>query len=331
MPKLKKKTICIYLLILVALYIVIAVIPSVTGALTRTEVIRQGELTVKDDVKCYIVRDETVYAASESGNMKFDVKEGALIKRETKVLDFTPASSKRDKGKAGKYKKLIDSLGSDMIADSSHTSQRKGCFSFYIDGHENYFSPSNMKNMKEAGTEKKVREAVDVKRTFTEKGDPIYKISDNSSWYIVCWIDEADISKYETGSTLKVKLPEGTLQATVSDITQESSKWRVILKTNRYYKDFVKIRAEEGSVITADSEGLLISNGCVTTKNDVVGVYVKSTTDEYVFTPVNVLGTNGEQTLVSEGSFYNDKGNTVSTVEMYDEVLKNPESDEKGE
>ena len=330
MPKLKKKTICIYLLIVVALYIVIAVVPSLTGALTRTEIIEHGDLTVKDDVKCYIVRDETVYLASQSGDIKYKVKEGTLVKRGTELLDFITADAKKEKDSDSEYKDIIDRLGSDAISDSSYVSQRKGNFTFFTDGYENYFTPEKIKDLKEKDVTGIDDIPLDLKRDFTEAGDPIYKISDNSNWYILCWIDQGDISKYETGKDVKVKMPEGTIIANIDSISQENNKWRVIMKTNRYCKDYTKIRTADVSVITSDNEGLLVSNGSITTKDDVVGVYVKATTGDYVFTPIQVLGTNGKETLVAEGAYYDDKGNSVSTVEIYDEVLKNPKSDKEG-
>ena len=86
MPKLRKKTIYTFILVVVALYVVIAVIPAVTGKLTRTEAVTYGELKVSDDVTCYIVRDETVYLAKSAGTMSFKVKEGELVKRGAEVM-----------------------------------------------------------------------------------------------------------------------------------------------------------------------------------------------------------------------------------------------------
>ena len=92
MPKLRKKTIYTFILVVVALYVVIAVIPAVTGKLTRTEAVTYGELKVSDDVTCYIVRDETVYLAKSAGTMSFKVKEGELVKRGAEVMVVHPAA-----------------------------------------------------------------------------------------------------------------------------------------------------------------------------------------------------------------------------------------------
>jgi len=337
MPKLTKKIIFIYLLILVALYLVIAVIPSLTGALTRTEVIEYGELKVSDKVKCYIVRDETVYAASENGTMKFSAEEGQQVKRGTKVLAFTEESntSKNTKSKdktenSSKYEGIVDSLGDSIVPDSSYVSQRKGTFSFYIDGYENYFTPKNMKSLSQTKISEMTTQPKNVKRKTAVKGDPIYKISDNSKWYIACWIEETDVSKYEIGNSVTVELPKGDVKATINNIIEDGNQWLLILKTNRYYEGYTNIREAEGSLVTTDQEGLLISNRCITTKKNKVGVYVKNTSGDYNFKPIQALATDGKKTLVSEGTYYNDKGESVDTVEGYDEVLKNPDSDKEG-
>ncbi|MGI6721812.1 MAG: HlyD family efflux transporter periplasmic adaptor subunit [Anaerovoracaceae bacterium] len=324
MPKLNKKIVLIYILILVLLYVIIAVIPSLTGALTRTETIKEGELKVKDDVKCYIVRDETVYTASQNGKMKITAGEGALIKKGTKLLDFDAASGSKNKS-SSQYKGLRDRLGKNVVADSSGVSMRKGYFSTYVDGYEDYFTPERMDRIKRNDAESHSGDAVNLRRTKAVKGDPIYKIADNSNWYILCWIKKDSIGKYKVGNEVQVKLPGGTVAAYVDSISKDMGEYRVILRTNRYYSDLMKTREAEASVITSDSEGLLVDNSCIVRKHGQAGVYVKSTTGDYVFRPVQVLGTDGEKSLVSESAFYDDKGNPVNTVEMYDEVLKHPD------
>ena len=77
-----------------------------------------------------------------------------------------------------------------------------------------------------------------------------------------------------------------------------------------------------------DQRGLLVTNSSLTTKDDVVGVYVKNTIDEFVFKPVRTIATDGKQTLVLEDVYYDEEGQPVETVNVYDEVLKNPEADQ---
>ena len=102
----------------------------------------------------------------------------------------------------------------------------------------------------------------------------------------------------------------------------------MVLETNRYYSGFAVDRVVEGTVINTDVSGLLVSNHCLTKKDGVVGVYVKNRTGDYEFTPVQVKISNGEQSVLAEGQFLDADGNIVETLEIYDEVLADPKSQE---
>lgn len=328
MPKLKKKTIALYILILVILYLIVAVLPSVSSALTPTETAEYGRLTVKDDVTAYIVRDETCYKAPCSGIASWKLKEGALIRKDTPVISIKEqkksGSEMKDSGLSGDDERIASALGESLVSDETGRALRRGKYSNYADGYENYYTPSKMNGITQREAEKHSDDPVNLKKRKVEKGAPIYRICDNKAWYIMCWIDEGSIGKYEKGKELSVRFSEGTVSAVVSRISQEGKKWKLILKSTSYMKNYEKIRRADVSVITSNSKGLIVSNRSITTKNGKVGVYVRSTTGDYVFTRVQVLGTNGEKTLISEDSYYDKEGNSVSTVKNYDEVLKRP-------
>ena len=51
----KKLAFILFILAGILLYTIIYVIPGVTGALKKTEIVNYGELTVIDDITCYPV------------------------------------------------------------------------------------------------------------------------------------------------------------------------------------------------------------------------------------------------------------------------------------
>lgn len=329
MPKLKKKTIIIFILAVILMYVVVEVLPRVGGALADTEIIEYGKLKVSDEVKLYIVRSETVYKAAEDGEIKVFTDEGTLVKKGSKVLDFKQAPKKNDQVKedsdkgSAVNKDIVKRLGDSMEVANVNKTGRKGIFSRYVDGYEAMLTPKSMNKLKEGDYDKVNSEPEQLDGTVVEKGDPIYKIADNSMWYMVFWIDEDDISKYETEKQLTVKLGKSKVPATVHKVIAEDRKFRIVLRTNRYYNDFMKKRVTEADIITTDSEGLLISNDCLTMKNKEVGCYVKNTAGDYVFTRVQILGTDGKKTLVTEKEYFDKNGKPVNTVKAYDEVKRN--------
>jgi len=328
MPKPKKRTIYIFILALVTLYVVIEIVPFLTGALTRTETLRYGELKVQEQIVCYLVRDEIVYSAPRAGQIKYKAEEGSLIKKGSKVLDFTgtnASSGDNEQGKS-KYQDLIDKLGDNLKVDEHFTAGMRGVFSTTIDGYEGVFTPQKMTKLTYKYVSKLPIKETDLARTTTLKGEPIYKISDSSFWYLIFWIETDQVSKYQTGSKISVTLPGGKVKATIEKLVADGDHFMVILKTDRYYKNFATERKVDADILLADQQGLLISNSALTTKDGVVGVYIKNTIGDYIFKPVRTIATDGKNTLVQEEVYYDDKGLPVETVRVYDEVLKNPEA-----
>ncbi len=333
MPKIKKRTVFIFLLLLIILYVVIAVIPKVTGALTQTEVVEYGTIRIENEATCYIMRDETVYTASNSGTTKYFVEEGTQVKKGTTILELAAASGEENPGET-KYDGILSRLGSTVVVDDDHVSKRKGVLSYYVDGYENYFSPANIGKLNYDKTKTLEVTPLSVKAESVVKGSPIFKISDNSKWYIVFWAEQADITKYEVDKRVTAVLPKGEIRGTIVNITEDNKRWQITIETNRYYEKFTEERVVDGTIRTADSSGLIINNGCLTTKDDQVGAYVKKTTGDFVFMPVQVILSDGEKTLISEGTYFDEEGLPVDTVKVYDEVLKNPKAEtteKKGE
>lgn len=324
----KKKTIILFILAVIIMYVVVEVLPTLGGAMADTEVLEYGKLKVSDEVKLYIVRDETVYKAPEDGEIKVFTDEGTLIKRGGKVMDFKDAPKKNDQVKedddkgSAINKDIVKRLGDSMVAADKTKSGRKGIFSRYVDGYEGILKPKNIDDLKESDFTGIGQQPEKLDNIVVAKGDPIYKIADNSMWYMVFWIDEDDIGKYEKEKRLSVKLGKTKVDAIVNKVVSEDGKFRVVLRTNRYYSGFMKHRFVDANVITTDSEGLLIPNDCLTTKDKEVGCYVRNTAGDYVFTRVQTLGTDGEMTLVTEKQYFDEKGKPVNTVKAYDEVKR---------
>lgn len=323
MPKPKKITISLFLITLAALYLVIEIFPMLTGALTGIEVLEYGELRVSQKTTLYIVRSETVFGAPASGDVAYKVSEGDLLKRGTKVLEFRPGGEDSENAR---YARLVEKLG-DVIVRKPETALLRGVFSTYIDGYEGMFSPQNMESLSYEDVRRLSFEGFDVSRKRASSGEPLYKISDNSNWYLLFWSEKASAGRYVQGSGANAVLPEGEVAATVHKIVEDGDRILVILRSTRYYKGFSWERKIEGEIVSVNQRGLLVSNSSLTTKDGIVGVYVRNTIGDFNFKPVRTIATDGKKTLVIEEIYYDENGQPVETVKVYDEVLKNPEAE----
>ena len=86
MRKIKKSPILIFLVVLVALYVVIYIIPTVTGALKSSYTTEYGELQTYDKVDGYLVKNEQVYFAGNGGSANRYMSEGKLIRKGATVM-----------------------------------------------------------------------------------------------------------------------------------------------------------------------------------------------------------------------------------------------------
>ena len=331
MPIPKKRTIYIFVIALVTLYVVIEIIPFITGAFTRTEILSYGQIKVEQETVCYLIRSETVYSAPAPGSMEYKFEEGSLIKKGAKVLNFDEsATNEKDEDplKNSDYKDFITRLGDSMVTDKKFTAAKRGVFSTFVDGYEGIFTPETMESLTYDEVSGMSIKGKDLLRDSTLKGEPIYKISDSTKWHMIFWIENNEAGKFEAGATVTVALPEGEVKASISKLVADEDRFMVILTTNRYYKNFAGQRKLQAKVMMVDQRGLLVSNGSLTTKEGIVGVYVKNTIGEFVFKPVRTIATDGEKTLVLEEVYYDEEGQPVETVNVYDEVLKKPEANQ---
>ncbi|HZK88213.1 MAG TPA: HlyD family efflux transporter periplasmic adaptor subunit [Anaerovoracaceae bacterium] len=317
----KKLTFILFLLAGILLYTIIYVIPGVSGALKKTEIINYGELTVTDNITCYLVRNEKIYLSDTNGDINYYYEEGEHVRKGTKILDIQKNNVGEPKNE---YKEILDKLGSAAGKQENDVTTFNGIVSYYIDGYEDFFTFEKMKKLKYEEVSKLNIETINLTRKKTFVNDPIYKICDNSSWYVIGWVEDGNVSKYVIGENVKIKLPKGEIDGAVEDIIEDGDKWLIIMKTDMYYAEFGKMRSGEATIITANASGIIIKNESITIdEKGNIGVYVKKKNKDYEFTPIKVINTDGEISAVEVSYFYDANGIETKTVDVYDEILKN--------
>lgn len=303
------------------LYSIIYLIPGVSGALKKTEVLNYGELMVSDELTGYFVRNEKVYLADRSGDINYYFQEGEHVRKGTKILDIL----KQDVGEPkDEYENILNNLGGSAEKIGNGGSPYNGIVSYYVDGYESVFTPDRMNALKFKDVSKMKIEPVNLTRETTFSSEPIYKICDNAIWYLIGWVKEGEVSKFVMGNTVEIEMDSSVISAEIENIIEDDDRWLIIMKTDRYYAEFSKTRSCTMRVITARTAGVLIQNESITVdEKGTIGVYVKKKNGDYVFRPIQVINTDGAYSAVATSFFYDDAGNEVETVDVYDEILKN--------
>lgn len=320
----KKRGLLLYIIVLIVLGTITEIVPEVTGALTKTEILEYENMQITDEVVCYFVRNETVHLAPNSGSINYYIEDGVKVRKNAKILDITPQLLSSD---TSIYTDIMTRLKTTNVTLTQMNSEQKGIVSYYVDGYEGYFTPDKMDTLQYKDIEGVRIQPVNLTRKNTLVGEPLFKICEGDYWYMVAWVNPGNISKYEVGNTVKVDLPLAQIKANVERLVDQGDRWLVVMKTTRYYQDFARIRSANATIITQDYSGIKIRNSSITTQNGVAGVYIKSTNREFVFRPVKIITSDGNYSLVYVSNFYDEDRKKIKTVKIYDEILKNPVKD----
>lgn len=322
-----RRILILYLAVLVLLYIVVFQMPKVSDKFETTQVLENGTLEVSCEAKGYVVKDEAVCLAEKMGTMEYKVDDGTVVKKGTTIVDITePEESNKESSIKGKYKENLELLkGYDLVTETSKA-PISGVLSMSIDGCEKYFCSDNIDKITKEEAESFSPKQMDLSREKVNKGEPIFKISDDDNWYILCWVSKEDAGKYEEGQKVRVTIGDETLDAKVNSIKQEGELFKMVIYLNVYYKDFTSAREVDVTVVQSNTVGLIVDNECIIEKDGQPGVYVKTKDGDTYFRPIKVKITDGNQSVIYESIYVNDKYEQVETVRVYQEVLRDPQS-----
>ena len=348
MGKIKKSPVIILAIIAAVLYVIIYILPAVTGVLRSSYTAEYGELKTFDKAEGYVVRNEFVYFSGKTGRANRYIKEDKLVRKGIRIMEVKDTSeqpegsAEKDQKNTGSDAKSFDTSakgsstyenvresvkGDNHIDTDDFVTRQEGILSYHVDGYESELTPDNM-GKKDKSFFQKLSNTRDFKldSEIVSATDPVFKICDRSAWYIICYIPREHAKRYAEGTKLQVKInDQRTITGTVSSIEDERREKRLTIKTNHYYSDFTTARRVDIEVITSDVMGLLISNTSIVDQKGQKGVYVRQKTGKYLFVPINIIATDGTQSAISPSQYRDAEGNTVSTVRSYDDILRRPD------
>ena len=321
LSKKTKKAIFIYLAVLLILYIVVEVLPEVTDIFETTQTLEPGTLRISYETTGYLIKEESIGVAPENGEIQYLVSVGTAVKKGYPVVSVKSDGKDDREPRFSDYMKKLK--GYEGLSEA-YDSPASGVFSLTIDGYEDYFVPEKMNSIKREKVESLSYDSVNLERDSVIKGEPIYKISNDDRWYVLCWVDKDTAESYTEGRSVSLEFPDGAVDASVYSVEKDGEDYRVIFFADVYYEGFCENRALDMSIVTSDNEGLLVENRCIEEKNGQQGVYVVNKNGNYVFTRISVISTDGEQSVIEDATFIDAEGNQVYTVDVYDEGAETP-------
>lgn len=345
----KKKWLAAVIIYAAALILCIAavyVVPSLKGMLEKTYVTEFGKIDIADDVSAFIVRDETVYVAAQDCEISRVASENTLLKAHTRVVEMTAENDGNQTGSSDtsegsvigsdnisrKYLQVIESLGGDVAATDSGRMGYAGYVSYFIDGAEAKFSTGNIANLRQSDYESlKGLKTVETPDRKCGKGDPVFKVTHNSRWYLVFYIDNKAGEKYYAGRSVYVNIAGNDEPARVASVQTGKKTTKVVLRCKTFFEGFAETRTLDTTVTVASAEGLVLQDSSIVMKGEQKGVLVKNKLGEHKFKPISIKADDGERCVVYSDIFVDENGNFVETLKTYDEIVAEPTEEEIAE
>lgn len=309
--KTKKKSkikiwIITYILTVVLLYIVIYWIPRVSDIFIDTYTAEYGTLEKSVSTEYVTVRTERLYFSDNEGAIDRKAAQGSLRRAHTRILN---------------------------VGGNGYYSGERGTVSYFYDGLEDIYTPDTMEDLKEGQNfkqkpdDKEKSSKIGILRKCAEGnaqvGTPIFKIVDNSKWYMVTWLNNAATGDLSTGRSILVEIDESEpIPMEVFSIKNQGTKKRIILSCDRNYNKYDKIRKGKCRIIKNSSSGIIIEKDSIVKEKGVSGVYILNKLGNAKFVPVNVLLTDGDRAVVSSNRFFDEEGREVLTISNYATVLR---------
>ncbi|MBQ4339741.1 MAG: HlyD family efflux transporter periplasmic adaptor subunit [Firmicutes bacterium] len=282
-------------------------IPGISGALNSTYIAEYDSVFVSDEVECYLVKNEKITYSNKSGTVSYAINEGTHVRKYT----------------------VVAKIGSDV-----YTSEQPGLISYSADGYESYFTEDNIPNIKKEEAESISFSNQELGKNQVVSGDPLFKAVDDKEWFVVFWIDKEDVNQYVKGNKVSVIIDDALeIKATINDIYDQENRYMVVLRTQEYFDKLAYTRKVKAEVVTVDQAGLFIQQKSIVTVDGQPGVYVKQINGDFEFVRVKVLSLIDENAIVADGTFtetVDEVTTQVKTINVYDEILKNAKSSDKG-
>jgi putative membrane fusion protein len=238
-------------------------------------------------------------------------------------------------------KSLMNSVSTNKVP---YYSGMAGIITYKIDGLEDVYKFQDVLNITPSGTKEQEYTISDKKQSETvARDEKIYKIIRNFEYYIAVTVDNEKAKMFEENKYVKIRvLSDGSdheLWGYIKKINYGSESSVLILYFDDYFYKIYDKRYVNLQIITDIHDGLKISSAAITKKDGLDGVYVEDASNIIKFFPVEILGQNGDVTIVSSGEYsgenerriinINDK--SYSTIKTFDKVILEPDKVYEGQ
>ncbi len=213
-------------------------------------------------------------------------------------------------------------------------SPESGIISYYIDGVEEILNPENLSNIKIDFIK-----SLDIKPNSLQDenviyNQPVFKVIDNTSWYIGILTDINDSETFKIGGNLIVEMNGDQVNGLVEEIIKSEDDSLIIVKIHQQANNFHKERRLKLNIIKDNYEGLKINKDSIIEKDGQLGVYSLDINNKSTFVPIKIVGYKEDEVIINDGFYYENVekiSERIKTISLFDEILRNAKKYKEGE
>lgn len=300
--------------------------------------IKRSEVTEEDgkDAAEYVKSSITLQKLEEElktlrDEVVSDVRRGDIQSSMRKKEEYLAKADVLKKAKTSKADEKLAKeqyLGNDEV---SVFSQLRGVLSFQLDGYENAASLSNIFtfDFSQINNQEPI---VSMVKGNVKRGDPIYKIVDDSNYYLAFTVPTEDNpTSYSDVAYFEVRIGTETMRANYYDAFPQSNYYVVILRLEEPFATFYSTRVHLAEITLKGYKGLLIPKTALVIENGQTGVYRIGAERMVEFVPVKVLKTDADSAIIQHGAFYDASSELVPSVSIGQEIVKRSDEFKPGD
>ncbi len=177
-----------FLILVVLLYFLIYVAPGISDIFVETYTAEYGTLDVDFEADGVFIRTERLYTADYPGTVSRAAISGDLKTVSSNIV---------------------------IVGGTAYYSQERGVVGFKYDGLETVLTPETMMTVDQSALHpakdengETVYELKDCVEKEAVAGDPIFKIYDNQTWYILTFVDRDTAIAIRDAGSVTVELPD---------------------------------------------------------------------------------------------------------------------------
>ncbi len=259
-----------------------------------------------------------------------ELRDAVLSDIHYEKYDQAIALKREYKAKKRLLEKVGDSSSSDEVAQGIYSASneismytsRRGRLSFVIDGFETAASLANIYtfDFSQMGSDWRKES---INKPIIAKGDKIYKIIDDSNYYIAIKVPYSmDPAMYIGAENYTVYIAGVRVQGSLYDSFEQADATICIIRLTEDFPAFYTTRWQDCKVVLGGYKGLIVPNEAIVVRDGVRGVYRVTPEKRTEFIAVKVLKEGEKNAIIQDSRFYNSSGDLVPTVEVGQVVVK---------